>query len=256
MTYGQMLVTDGTESVDLYTWHDGHAKDALKMLMQLPFDVFKASKDYSKTVAQDKYTVPSGPWFYSVMVSGSSDRKKATFDDMIDTWDSMLPLHTAVIGVANWLVWRHFGMWHVVPSKEWMAYPHAPSDITITVKKPERSRGRLYGYELELAPDNFESDNNEFSTEYTEGMIQLMEQTAAILNKKIQNDVAKITVYGKKELGPNGWKYPKVFVPFDHIVVDQLHQDVQNFNFPVKPTGRQGSIPNNKTKVKHDTKKK
>lgn len=216
MTHGQMLVTDGKESVDLYTWHDGHMSDALEMLMKLPFDLFTASKK------QKGNDIPTGPWFYDVL----SKNRRQKFEDLVDSWDAMIPLQTGVLSVANWIVWRHFNHWNVVPSKDWMSYPHDPADITITVKRPERSRGRLYGYELELAPEDFGKDSStELVAEQTEGMLRQMEMATEKLNKKLSQAESKITLSGGKELGPNGWKYPKVFVPFDHIVVDLLYQD-------------------------------
>lgn len=112
-THGRMLVRQSgspEEQIHLYTWHDGHLKEAFKLLLDLPKTLFEFSKDsYFAFMLQDKHV--HGPWFYNVIMNGYITNKEGDLKDLYNSWNSILFLELYATSVSNWISFIHFNRW-------------------------------------------------------------------------------------------------------------------------------------------------
>jgi hypothetical protein len=260
-TPGRMLVTGGHGDdghVHLYAWHDGHTSQAFELMCELPFVVFYASKQMAKASRNNSHppiqTGVGGPWFYDVYVQRSTALKYHEFDILFDSFKAMIPLQTSAISVANWVVWRNFNHWHVIPTLDWASHAGDKPAITVAVND-ERINDYLISVDTELNHDGF---------------FGLIERKVEELNKLTKHPSAKIKIRGRKTLTDDkkDWILPEVYVPFDCIIIDLLHQDIVHLNEeenkrrnpevslpPVRTAIYKRSIPKNNAKA-HSTSKK
>lgn len=223
MTHGQMMVTDGERDVHLYAYHSGFTTKALELLLELPFIIFESSKQFYECWQHERRMPPTyGPHLYSLF---ADTKKKESFEDLLDNWAAMIPLQTGVLEIANWIVWSRFNLWQVVPSKDWMAYPHDSPDITIRVHG-----NRIVSYDLVVGAGLNMPGNQEFDTssqEYIDQLFLTLDNAVESVNYRLSQKESKVTIYGKKTLTNDGcnWKFPRISVPFDRIVVDLLYQE-------------------------------
>lgn len=214
-----MVIMNGSRKVNLYTWHDGYFSDAIKTLMGLPLYLFNAAKhsaEYIQSLRSPDGRLPedsnirgtirtNAPWFYDIMI-GNRHEGYESREDVALHWKAMLPMECCDICLANWISWRHFDRWTIVPNLKWCPYPGP--DIIIMAERGEYSFGTSPkcdhddGAYLEEGMEEFTADVEKLN----EGMSESAKIRLEKVNKK---------------------HFPRVVVPFDEIMIDLMWKDIQ-----------------------------
>jgi hypothetical protein len=215
-THGRLLVKKkgSRGGFILYSWHDGHTKNALTDIISLPYTLFDYGREMSRNWhLRRKHT--HGPWYYDQYLGFAlspdhhNDNKRWDLENLLDTWRCSNPLTVFTAGVANWITWVHFDRWTIVPNLKHCSYPGKHPDIIVDVDEREDSL-------IVTVPAEAHDEHA------WEAFQPVIKSVVPELNARIPDEFDKIEVVEQK-----GKPFPKFVVPVMDITLGLLWKEIQ-----------------------------
>lgn len=231
-THGQMLVRDvedKSRELILYTWHDGYTREAINLLLELPFILHQYSR-----LASEKWRLGKemyhGPYYYDQIMDFALEAVKRGWlkedrwnkDELKSHWMRSRFLETCISSVANWISFARFDTWTIIPDTSWTCYADEP-DVIIDVQG-----GKLGGYTFKVQHEE-------------ECYLQDIDQGIEEANKKISDPEAKITILSQKNVLSDdklSLAMPTVHVPVEKIILSLMLDEINRVYAVVDNNGQ------------------
>lgn len=154
----------------------------------MPHYIFESSKASFDDDTAGGLLLDHSPFFYHVIKDHHINFESK--EQLRHLWDSVFRLKLHDVTLANWISWRHFDLWTVVPNVSWCPYPFV--QILVVVKEKSYT---IY------PKDVFDTDGIK---NYIDELNQNMPEEAQI-------------TFNDNE----------IHVPFDEIIIELLWKDIK-----------------------------